>query len=47
MDGRVSESFPRPEGIPHNHSIVKSVRIGRKVISVLSRHFACCKLSID
>ena len=46
MDGQLLESFPRSESIPHNCPTVKSIRIGRRVISILSCHPACCKLSV-
>ena len=32
----MSKSFLRPEGVPHNRSIIRSVCVGRRVISVLS-----------
>ena len=32
----MSKSFLRPEGVPHNRSIIRSIYVGRRVISVLS-----------
>ena len=41
MDGRMPESFSRPENIPYSCSAIESIRVGRRVISVFGCHPAC------
>ena len=47
MDGRVLESFPRPEDVLHYGSFAESVRAGKGVVFILVSDSTCCKLSID
>ena len=47
MNGRVSESFSRPENISHHNPLIESIYVGRGIVLVLSSDSTCCKFNVN